>query len=332
MKKTLLAIAALAATVPALAQSSVTVYGVIDLGVRSIKNDGYSTDTMLVKDGSGTSSRLGFKGVEDLGGGLKASFQIESAVNADEGLGGSGTKFWDRQSTLSLSGNWGEVRLGRAKTSNRLVLEAFDPWGAAGMPDVSRIYSSLKSPSGVTNRTDNQIAYLSPNMGGFYGSLDVSEGKTITGRLGYKAGALHVAAGYGEADNPGTDKYKLGTLGASYDFGFLTPSLSFSQGKFMSYEQNVWQIGLQAPLAGGTLRASYAQSDVNAAAEAAGLGDGKLFAIGYLYPLSKRTALYGNAAVIDNSGLAKYTLGGSATSVDAGGKSTGFDLGVRHSF
>lgn len=335
MKKTLLASAVLlAAAAPALAQSSVTIYGVVDLGARSVKNDGYSTDNMIAKDGSGTSSRLGFKGTEDLGGGLKASFVLESALSANTGVAGSGSRFWDRQATLSLSSaSWGEVRLGRAKTSNRLVIDAFDPWGAAGMPDVTRIYSALTSAA-VTNRTDNQIAYFTPTMGGFYGSIDASEGssngnKTYSGRLGYKTGALHVAGGYGESENTNGQKYKLGTLGASYDFGFVTPSLSVSQSKYMGYEQTVYQIGATAPLAGGTLRASYAQSTVNTAAEAF-TGDGQLFAIGYLYPLSKRTALYGTAAFIKNDGLATYRLGG--TGINAGGDSTGFDVGIRHSF
>ena len=129
MKTTLFALAALTATGGALAQSSsVTLFGVVDASVAHVSTkDGSVTG---LANGGNASSRLGFRGVEDLGNGLKASFWLEGGINVDDG--GSGFKF-DRRSTIGLLGNFGEVRLGRDKTPTYQNLETFHAFGDSGM-------------------------------------------------------------------------------------------------------------------------------------------------------------------------------------------------------
>src|SRR5690349_20502612 len=111
MKKSVLALAVLGAYAGvASAQSSVTLYGTLDVNGRYVKADGQSKRTIMATDGI-NSSQLGFRGVEDLGGGLKAGFTLLAGTNPNNGT--SISKFWNRRSTVSLFGNWGEVRLGR---------------------------------------------------------------------------------------------------------------------------------------------------------------------------------------------------------------------------
>src|SRR5690242_9540540 len=123
MKKSLIALAALGAFAGAAsAQSSVTLFGIVDVGARAVKNGDGSTVKSLTSNGLAT-SRLGFRGEEDLGAGLKAGFWLEAEILADVGQGGSNasslpngaavaSKFFGRRSTVSLSGPFGEVRAG----------------------------------------------------------------------------------------------------------------------------------------------------------------------------------------------------------------------------
>ena len=131
MKKTLVALAALASA-SAFAQSSVTLYGVLDASIENVK--GTKSVTQVSSDNL-ASSRLGFRGVEDIGGGLKGKFVLETAVKVDTGANGGGTtRFFDRAAWVSLEGAYGELRLGRqdsaigllAGNSNILGSQAYD--------------------------------------------------------------------------------------------------------------------------------------------------------------------------------------------------------------
>ena len=182
MKKTVLALAALVGSVGAMAQSSVTVFGVLDVAARDVK--GASSVKQLVNEGR-AASRLGFRGVEDIGGGLKASFHIEAGIAPD--TGSADAAFWQRRAaTVSLSGDFGEVRLGRHKAATRTLLDEFDPFATSGMPGLNRIIALDR------NRLDNQVGYYFPKMGNFYGNVEVTAGegsttgKSTVGRLGYK--------------------------------------------------------------------------------------------------------------------------------------------------
>ena len=180
MKKSLIALAVLAASGAAMAQSSVTLFGIVDAtyayGSGSVANKSQLTNSGY------NSSRLGFRGVEDLGGGMSASFWLEAGVNNDNGSGGTtstnnqgasgvtggGGLTFNRRSTVSLNGGFGEVRLGRDYTPQFWNLTVFDPFGTNGVGTTQTLNSSLGGPT--TIRASNSIGYFLPgNLGGFYG-------------------------------------------------------------------------------------------------------------------------------------------------------------------
>lgn len=349
MKKALIALAVLGLTGgAAVAQSSVTLFGVLDANVRYTKSSG---QTLKKLDSSGLStSRFGVRGTEDLGSGLKAGFWLESEVGVDTGVAANGGAFWGRRATVSLSGDFGEVRLGRNKTASRLHLEDFDPTAATGQGSVLSVYSNLGSGNSTAfGRADNLASYSLPDgLGGFYGGVDVAAGEGATNnkleaaRLGYKAGPLNVSGAYANATGV-AGKYKLTSIGVSYDLGVAKPSFAYTENKYNAAKQTIYTAAVTVPLGQGLIMASYTDSKANTAAEgtaayttagvAAVTGDAKLFSVGYVYNLSKRTALYTTYAQIDNDGKGTYyTAGSTAGFVKAGQKSSGFDVGIRHSF
>ena len=351
MKKSLIALAVLASSAGlASAQtSSVTLFGVVDLAARYTKANGIDTK-QLSNDGS-SSSRLGVRGVEDLGGGLKAGFWLESALSADTGTAGdTAGRFWARRASVSLMGDFGEVRLGRGKTSTRLVIDDFDVYSTTGLGDVTRVYQTFPgaattpvTPTALDNinRADNQAQYFLPeNLGGFYGSAEVAAGegtdgkKSIGGRVGYKTGNLNVAGGYQSTDIRGA-KFKLGSVGGSYNFGFAKFNLLLSQSKLNALKQSIVTVGAVVPVSTtGFFTAQFSSASTNGAADAVSRtsGDAKFYTVGYQYNLSKRTALYSTVSLIDNSGRAAFRVQGNAVAAVAGGRSGGADVGVKHSF
>ncbi|MCY4754059.1 porin [Pelomonas aquatica] len=347
MKKALIALAVLGLTGgAAVAQSSVTLFGVIDADMKYVKTG----DLKLKKlDSSGLStSRFGVKGVEDLGGGLKAGFWLESEVATDTGAGGStvngSNAFWGRRSTVSLMGEFGEIRLGRYKTATRLHIEDFDPYSGTGLGDVTKVIADKTAlgtlsgtQSGTFTRASNMVSYETPkDLGGFYGAADVAAGegdgsnKMQDIRLGYKEGPVHVSAAF-SSNGTGT-KYKVSSIAGSYDFSGIKPALMYTTTEAGDAKIKAVTAALTWSLGQGQLQTSFTNSSANTAAQAIVGGDAKLFAIGYIYSLSKRTSLYTTFAQIDNKDGAKYTLGGAPAATAGGQKSSGFDVGIRHSF
>ncbi|TDP88310.1 putative porin [Aquabacterium commune] len=162
MKKTVLALAAIAASSAAFAQSSVTLYGLVDASVESVKGNtaGKGTTFNRVSSGNLVTSRLGFKGVEDLGGGLKAKFQLEAAVSADTGASASGGRFFDRAAWVGLaSAEAGELRIGRQ--DSLIGAQIVDAIGAYAY-DASVVAVTL---GGSTfRRIDNALTYIAPTF------------------------------------------------------------------------------------------------------------------------------------------------------------------------
>ena len=348
MKKSIVALAVLGSFAGvAAAQSSVTLFGVIDLAARYTKANGVNTK-QLASDGS-SSSRFGVRGTEDLGGGLKAGFWLESALSADTGTTDA-TRFWARRASVSLMGDFGEVRLGRGKTSTRTLIDDFDVYGTVGLGDVTRVYQTFPGAATVPatptaldnlNRSDNQVQYFLPgNIGGFYGSGEVAAGegvdgkKSFGGRVGYKVDALNVSAGYQTTDIRGS-KYKLASLGGSYDFGMVKASALLSEIKLGSLKQNIITVGAVVPVtAASAFTAQFSSAKTNGAADAmtSTAGDAKFYTAGYQYNLSKRTALYSTVSLIDNSGLTNFKIQSNAVTGVPSGRSSGFDVGMKHSF
>src|SRR5664280_908118 len=215
MKKSLLALAVLGAfATAASAQSSVTLYGTIDLNGRYVKNDGSNKRLSLDQDGI-NSSQLGFKGIEDLGGGLKAGFVLLASTGADSGDIGSGQsgagtgKFWTRRSTVSLFSNAGELRLGRDYTPTFWNQTLFDAFGTVGIGH-SELVQQLSSSTNV--RADNMIGYYLPaNIGGFYGQVNVAAAEGGYTGTNAATGVLGTSAQLGQSNNQG--RYIGGRLG-----------------------------------------------------------------------------------------------------------------------
>lgn len=333
MKKTLIALAAVAASSAALAQSSVTLFGIMDVNVRHTKTEANGADvslTEMAQDGT-ASSRLGFRGVEDLGGGMSASFWLEGALNPDTGTVG-GLNF-QRRSTVSLSGGFGEVRLGRDYTPTFWNHTVYDPFGTNGLGSSINMWGTVSGGFIATNvRSNNLISYFTPNMGGFqaqltYGFKEVDTGTSASDyqglRVVYAAGPLSVAFATASEGNVGAADSKRSNIGASYDFGFIKPMFNYTTAEddTTGNEATNLMIGLTAPVGPGLIKASYTRTEAEPAGGAE--VDGNQIAIGYEYGLSKRTALYGNFARISaDAGLL------AATEY----KRRGFEIGVRHSF
>jgi len=335
MKKTLIALsAAAAASTGALAQSSVTLFGVVDVGVRQLDNGGVR-QSQLSTDGL-SSSRLGFRGVEDLGGGLKAGFWLESQVNADTGTPNA-SRFWHRRATVSLlSDGIGELRLGRDKVPGQTLVDDFDVFGATGIGDPGTSYAVLGGID-TKSRSDNLVAYFLPSLGGLYGNLSVAAGegtpgrKYFGGRIGYRSGAFDLSAVYSETEVT-TDNVELVVLGGSYNFGVIKLSGIFQEASYKDDKDTRYTLGASMPFGQAVLRASYTNTD----GSGPGIGnrDADSFALGGVYNLSRRTALYATYATIDNSGTANFTVGSISgrTMPRTEERSQGFELGVRHSF
>ena len=326
----------------ACAQSSVTLFGVVDEAARYTKN-GDNKLKSLVSGGLNT-SRVGLRGVEDLGSGLKAGFWIESGFNGDSGSSSDASRFWNRRSTVSLIGSFGEVRLGRDFTPTYTGYTDYDPFGDNGVAASGKFDSSLGTTRDTGTRADNQIMYLLPsNIGGVYGRAAVAAGEGVAGkkyyggRIGYGAGPVDVSVSYGQttvAPLLGEDKFKVADAGASYDFGVVKLMGYYTQNKFANQKLAQYSLGVTAPIGLGIVKASYTHanaSGTNAANVNVDANDANQFAVGYVYNLSKRTAFYGTAAYVKNKGNATFNVN-SALALAAGQKSTGAEVGIRHSF
>lgn len=363
MKKTLIALAALAATGAAMAQSAVTIYGVIDQAFTRTNISGGTNKNEMVSSGNVT-NRLGFRGTEDLGGGLKAKFQIETSLNADEP---GATSIGNRGAWVAIAGDaWGEIRLGRDYNPTFWNPIAFSPFGVNGsgrtLAHSARplAFGGAGYTGGVVSndpyiRNSNTINYILPgNLGGVYGSFQYAvdeksnttarvQGETAAFRLGYKAGPLDVALAYGTLKDK--DPTKVGkkvnstNLGASYDFGVAKLMGSWYQedvkdGGFTFASKTIdkltgYEIGVIVPFGPGNFRAAYGSVKLDALTGA----DPKAnkYALGYVYPMSKRTSLYTTYARVSNKNGANLITNGT-TGAQPGRSVSGVDFGITHTF
>ncbi len=349
MKKSLIALAVLAASGAAMAQSSVTLFGVVD-ATYAYGNGSVANRSQLTNSGY-NSSRLGFRGVEDLGGGLSASFWLEAGLTNDDGRGGStntnnqaaganasGGLVFNRRSTVSVNGGFGEVRLGRDYTPQFWNLTVFDPFGTNGVGTTQTLNSSLGGPVNV--RASNAIGYFLPgNLGGFYGQVQYYMGENLSNaankkdgnglslRAGWANGPLNVAGALSQTKYLAGD-IKTANIGVQYDFGIAKAMAHVSRDDIKNGAEGTgWLIGGLIPVGAGEIRVAYSTYEVDVVG--ADPRSNK-FALGYVHNLSKRTALYVTAAAVKNKNGAASALNGSVTA--AGRNSSGYDFGVRHSF
>jgi len=360
MKKSLIALAVLASAGVASAQSSVTLFGIVDATL-SHGTGSISKKTQLTNSGY-NSSRLGFRGTEDLGGGLSASFWLEAGLNNDDGQGAAtnsnnqasgvgaavagrqGLTF-NRRSTVSLAGGFGEVRLGRDYTPQFWNLTVFDPFGTNGVGTTLTAQAGNAFTGVTAVRASNTIGYFLPgNLGGFYGQAQYylgenssvpaatkKDGNGYGVRVGFANGPFNVALALSRT------KYAVGdvqqnNIAGQWDFGVAKLMGQYVQDKnegttLGSAKGKGWLIGGLVPVGAGEIRLSYSRYRV----EVAGTEPtANKLALGYVHNLSKRTALYATAARVKNKGGASVSLAGSVT--DVNDHSTGYDFGIRHSF
>jgi predicted porin len=367
MKKSLLALAVLGAFAGvASAQSSVTLYGTVDLNGRYVKADGQDRRLTLSQDGI-NSSQLGFRGVEDLGGGLKAGFNLLAGVNPDTGTANS--KFWNRRSTVSLFSNIGELRLGRDYTPTFWNLTIFDAFGTNGLG------SSLNVRNGYGGtRQDNTIGYFLPgNLGGFYGQAmaGASEGgssgdrpvRYLGGRIGFAAGPFDFAGAYSEAKYragvlvspgggvglliPAGDTQKTWNVGGSWDFGFMKLMGLYDEEKVGSFKERMGSISGVIPFGQAEIHVGYDRGESKGfpqfivpcqpvfPAVCSTSSDSQTveqFKVTLQYNISKRTALYTTGSWLKNKDDTRVTLPTAAGLTEVGGDSKGWEIGLRHFF
>lgn len=337
MKKTLIALAVLAASGAAMAQSSVTLYGVADvwLGSNKVEVAGVGQRQTVVDTSGVNGSRWGLKGSEDLGGGLKAIFQLESGFKQDTGAPKTPGVLFDRQAFVGIESGFGTVSLGRQYSAYDDLHGAVDH----NYDAFTFLATGLVAANGMkdyTGRIDNSIAYTSANYSGFSGKIVYGFGENknaVPGQdatnsasvhLKYANGPLLVGYAYQEdkqalVPGVGQDKNKYNLIGGTYDFGVVKLVGSYNQAKNATTKDKEYQVGVVVPFGAAAISAGYAHSKSDMGAIS---NTGKGFAILATYDLSKRTRLY--AGAVD----AKAHVNNSADET----KTTTYGLGVRHNF
>lgn len=368
MKKSLLALVAIGFAGAASAQSSVTLFGIVDATLAFGKGS-VSNKTQLTNSGY-NSSRLGFRATEDLGGGSFAGMWLEAGLTNDDGTGAgsnannqnvaafnpttganppvrAGTQglTFNRRSTVSVGGAWGEIRMGRDYTPHFWTQTVYDPYGTNGVGTTQTLNSSIGGPT--TIRASNSIAYLyghgfnatAVGGNGFHamiqhyrgennqnGAATAGDGTGTSIRLGYGVGPFSAAL------STGTTKFASGdirttNIGAHYDLGVVDLMGLYDRDSVdRGATGKGYLFGGLIPLGQGVIRAAYSRYET----DATGTPTTKKYALGYVYNLSKRSALYTTYARVSNSGGAAQSLNGAATAANK--NSTGYDFGLRHSF
>ncbi len=342
-------------TAAAPTHGAVTLYGVLDLAARQVSNSGLSSVTSMVS-GSSATSRVGVRGVEDLGGGLSAGFNLEHGFTADTGTPSGGTRFWDRRSTVSLiSRRFGELRLGRDFVPTYRNWSRYDPFAYVGVArsadllsntPVGPINAAFARNDNTTVRADNAVQYLLPRMGGIEGELMVAPGeggdvtagraKLIGMRLGYATKTYGVSAATSTSENSRTTagKFKDSAIGAQVRLGHVELSAAWRQLKYDAVKQTNVLLGVVARYGLHVIKASYNRVDMEGSVGTTQVAanDADKWGLGYAYNLSKRTGWYASLARISNDGGARYSIPGGASGLAGGGSSTGYEAGLIHRF
>ena len=322
MTRVVLAVLAVAGTTAAMAQSSVTLYGRVNTTVERQKLGDVSSTGMF-----NNSSRFGFKGTEDLGGGLKAGFQLESGFNSDTGA--SSSTFFGRQSEVNLSGGFGMVRLGN-----------FTPESYYATADYVSMHNHDTGSSSDALYHDpvwfgnlgqaNKISYRTPEFGGFWAeaAVQLHENNVTVGNQNkhgydlagnYASGPLALGAGYSQVGGAKQLGLRaLYTLGQFTLGGYYQRNDQFSAGTRNNFR-----------LAGAyNLGASEFHLNVGRANSWSNVADSAAtqYTVGYNYNLSKRTKVYGYYTRVNNSAGADYNV------TKSGDDFSSFAVGVRHNF
>ncbi len=341
-----MAFAAAALAPAAWAQSQVTLYGIIDTNIEYLTHmpkDGGGSGSLLRMGNSGLQGpRLGFRGSEDLGNGLKAIFTLEHGFNSDTGTNADPTRFFNRGAFLGLENAHHKITLGRQYTSLFDGLVYVTPLAYSGAYEpFSPLLGGL--------RNDNSIKYRF-SMAGWSSQLHYAFGEQAAsrssnaawgGNVSYGSKTLNVALAYDQQNgldvNGTVPRARKTALGAAYQ---LTPELRLSSGyrwgqnkdasSTVTLRDDFWWLGVNYKATGAlTLSAAYYQQNIKTRNGLGNQPDPKQVTLQAIYAISKRTDLYASLAHAKNAGVnfaAPSTLGGNADS------QTGAAMGIRHRF
>lgn len=321
-------VAVLATVGGAHAQSSVTIYGIIDQGVvRS--NSGTTPGSLLPGRGTapdiwaikaGNTSRIGFRGQEDLGNGAYTRFQIEHRFAVDTGASSNGNVFWLGRSVVALgSKEWGEIYAGREYSAAYTVALNADPtyWSYVSQLGAAYTYANYTPVAATVEasniRWSNSVGYKSPALGGLSFELATALGegtrkRASSGHVQYRQGPVWAAVGFDRLDS----NTNLTLVAGGYDFGFVYPKASYSHAEGgLNGDATSYTVSALVPLSFGRAYASF--GSLNPATNL----DAKMFGAGVQYDLSKRTLLYTNVGSAKRDGLTRTTA---------------FDFGIKHTF
>lgn len=358
MKKHLIAAAALATLSTAVfAQSSVTAYGFIDAGILTSNNiNGDGKSGTQATSGQWFPSMIGFTGTEDLGGGLKANFNLQGSLgnqtgaagDASTGATGSATSLFGRYATVGLSGGFGKLDLGRQ--IDILFLQSFVN-GVIPTHTNSLAVNGLLAYGKVGNTgnvstagafINNAIAYVSPSVNGFklqaQKSLggtagDSTKNATTAAILNYDAGSLSLSAGYEiQNDALGGKGAEKSLLGAKYTMGNVLMAAQYhtyeSGGQVTSVDATAYELGLGYQLTPKTLVAinyeSFDDKLLNTSP--------KVVSLKAKYDFSKRTYAYATVANINKEGATVISQGYANGTGSSSKSVTNLGLGIVHGF
>jgi predicted porin len=333
----LVAVLLMCAATAAQAQSSVTLYGIVDEFVQVV-NTGNGNTGALGSSGQ-WASRIGLRGSEDIGSGNRINFDLQNGFNPNDGSFAQPGSLFNRQAWIGISGNWGEFRAGRQNSPIFNDQGGLDAFGAATQA------SGFSNFMTFTVRTSNTLSYTSPVLGGLQMSVYAgfgdaggfrSAGSSYQADVTYSHGpisAVLAAQAVKSADGTATDR--TGEAGLSYQIGKTTLYLGWSGSKWDDIRLDVNVYGASALYqftASSALAMGYTYLH-----DESGQGDNasQVSAL-YTYALSKRTSLYSALSFLQNRGQASYRLAGSANAglplAYPGADARGIQLGMVHRF
>lgn len=341
MKKIMIAAAVVGAFAgTAQAQTSVTLYGIADANIRVDRTSNGTFSS--IQGGEINPTRWGIRGTEDLGGGLKATFNFEQAITSDTGIAGGLSNGWQRISVVGLQGNFGYIRAGVDYSPFWRAWSGVDVAGGASLVSTFGSKAGANVPGGAT-RMANGIYYDSPLMNGLslrgafqFGETGVAATKN-TGNIYslaalYGNGPIQVNIGHFNAKTTAVVTTKSNTIGATYDFkaAKIHALYNTSKNTGATLNQEAYGLGVTVPLGKFTIRGSVMRLNDKTVTNA----DAKGFGLGAQYALSQRTIWYANYARIDNNTAAALMLSGGlqAGNVMAGSNPSAFTTGLRHAF
>jgi predicted porin len=365
MKKTLIVGAVLTAFVGAASAqqaSSVTLYGVVDVNIAQSKTFGSAATPSTTITGMNNynptnprGSRFGLRGSENLGGGLRAMFQLEAGLNPENGTTSGGNQLFNRHAWVGLAGGFGEITVGRQETMHRVLNNGnYNDVSTEGELSVTTGNSGLQMMQNFGTRVDNAVRYTSPSMSGFRVRVQQAVGQRVTAStngllLTYDQGPLRAAVAYEYYDGSGVtglDSWNhVTTVGGQYNLGFATVALGYqTTDRLLASnaantlttaatlpKHNAFNIGVIYPVTKElSLRVQYTESSTSVPT-VAGAADRKYGRTGMSarYVLSPRTFLY--AAYTEKTVDLTPGQAAQVTSNQSANKNS-FAVGLSHAF